>query len=638
MFRPKKMRKVRILVLKSNLEKLIKELHEAGLMDIRKSSYEGLGEGAPLASFDEVSAELLKLRSVLSIMESSLGRKEEGEPELMPGAKAMAEAKGLGLEELLKGLNQESSTITERIKTLENSAATAEKLSHYRNVDFSRLGTRTLGFKVGEVAPAKGAALHQAVEKLGGHATLVHEAGAPVALVLFDRKNEEKAEGLLAESGFGEIELPQGMTTPPQTLERAKREAGAARARLKEVQKEIATASKAHIAKVRSLMRSLDAEAERAEIAAHFVSSKNIYVIEGWTLEEAYPALQSIVQHYGPAAMVEDVRFGHREMPPTVLGNPEAAGPLEYITNTYSMPNYFELDPTMAYFLVLPLMYGMIVGDFLYGIMSLGIAWWLMNKFSKSYTMRNVCKIWLYSAIPTMFFGIVFDEYGGMSHAHLLEFIGKWTGLHLIDGPLYTGFHRMENVLVLVGISVLIGWLHLIAGFIMGAINEWEHNRKHAYAKIAWIGIEVGMLLALLPFLPGMFPQLGSFDAGLTTAGGALLLLSVVALAATEGFMGVIEVPSLLGNIISYSRIAALGIAGVVIAELVNEFIIPLPQSGIMALLLVPLFLALHLVNCFIAMFESLIQGGRLNIVEFRSKFMHGGAELFVPFALHSKK
>ncbi len=649
MFRPKKMKKVRILVLKSKLEKLIKDLHEAGVVDIRKSAHEGLGEGAPLASFDELSTELLKLRSALSIMEASLGKKEEKEPELIPGPtvgseapgaplsgtpdnrEALEEARRLGVEEKLKALNQQAATLAERIKALENGAAIAGKLSHYKSVDFSRLGTRTLAFKAGELAPEKAGALKDGLERLGGHTALIQEPGAPVALVLFGRKDLEKVESLLQEGGFEEIELPQGMTTPAGTLERMKKEGEEARAGLKEVHGEIAAISKANVARVRSLMRSLDAEAERAEIASHFASSRSIYVIEGWALEENFALLGGIVHGYGQAAMLEDVRFGHNEMPPTVLGNPETATPLEFITKTFSMPNYFELDPTIAYFLAFPIMYGMMVGDVFYGILSMGIASWLMKKFKDNYTMHSVAKIWFICGIPSILFGLLFNEYGGMTHFEWTHIIKEWTGVTLLQEPLYTGFSRMGNVLTLLAITAAMGWLQLVLGFVMGAINEWDHNRKHAYAKIAWIGVEVSALLILLPSLAGL-------SSVIMVAGIVLLALCAVALVFTEGFIGIVEIPSLLGNIISYTRIAAIGLVGIVMAELINEFLMPLPASGILALVLLPLFLALHVLNCFIAMFESLIQGGRLNIVEFRTKFMQGGEEAFNAFALHSKK
>jgi V/A-type H+-transporting ATPase subunit I len=243
--------------------------------------------------------------------------------------------------------------------------------------------------------------------------------------------------------------------------------------------------------------------------------------------------------------------------------------------------------------------------------------------------MYNVSRIWMYSGVATLIFGIIFDEWGGFNHVQLLNYFGSWVGVEVLSEPLYQGFHRMKHILELVGLTAFVGMIHLAFGFAIGAINEWKHNKKHAMAKIAWIGVEIGMLLTLLPAI-GLVAMPALMYAGL-----AVLVISVIALAITEGILGIIELPGLLGNILSYTRIAAIGIVGIVIAEiLLNQFVIPLPEHGIFALLLLPLFLLLHVVNAFIAMFESLVQGGRLNIVEFRSKFLHGGGEIFVPFSV----
>ncbi|MFH2100490.1 MAG: hypothetical protein ABII71_00170, partial [Candidatus Micrarchaeota archaeon] len=69
MFKPAAMQKVRIIALKSHVEDLIKTLHEAGLVEIKKTAIEGLGKGRPLEFFDEVSAQLIRLRAILSMME-----------------------------------------------------------------------------------------------------------------------------------------------------------------------------------------------------------------------------------------------------------------------------------------------------------------------------------------------------------------------------------------------------------------------------------------------------------------------------------------------------------------------------------------------------------------------------------------
>ena len=275
----------------------------------------------------------------------------------------------------------------------------------------------------------------------------------------------------------------------------------------------------------------------------------------------------------------------------------------------------------------------------IYGILSIIIGYLLTKKFAKSYIMSNVSKIWMYSGFPAIVFGLFFDEFAGMSHFKLAQLITSWTGIPLLSAPLWTGFERLDGVLALIALSALVGVIHLTIGYIFGAINEWQHSKKHAVAKIAWIGVEIGIILALLPYLPMLLPQLGNINPGLTIPGLVILVISIIVIAVIEGVVGVIEIPGLIGNILSYSRIAAIGVVGVVIASLLNQFIVPNPGQGIvLAIILLPVFIILHLLNCFVAMFESLIQGGRLNIVEFRSKFMQGGGGIFVPFALYSKK
>jgi V/A-type H+-transporting ATPase subunit I len=630
MFRPKKMTKVRLIVLKSQVEGLVRELHEAGLVDIRKSVYEGLEEGRPMASFDELSAELLKLRTDLAVMESAHPQKPGGEPGLMDGRKALEESRRLEVSRKLRALGHEINELSDSLKSLESDALMLEKVIHFKNVDFSKLSSRTIDYAVGEIPLAKTELLAEALEKTGSHTSMVVEPGFNVVLVIFERKSQAGIEAVLTDAGFMDIDLPEGTTTPMETLNRLNMESSSKNARLKDLRSQVAALSKESIGEVRRLIRSLEVEAERAEIASRFSSSKTLYVIEGWVMEEDLDQLRSITQKR-PHVMMEDAGFSHDEVPPTVLDNPGVASPFEFLTKSYSLPNYFELDPTMTYMIGLPILYGMIVGDFLYGVLSLMLALVLMRKFAKSYVMHNVSKIWLYSAFPTMLFGIIFDEWGGMSHEHLINYIGSWFGTQLLSAPLYTGFHRIENVLALVAISALAGMIHLGAGFALGAVNEWHHSKKHSLAKISWIGVEAGLLLALLG-------AVGLAEPAFTTAGLIVLVISVIALAATEGILGIIELPGLVGNILSYTRIAAIGIVGIVIAELLNEFIIPMPSHGLLALVLLPVFFIFHVFNCFIAMFESLVQGGRLNIVEFRSKFLHGGGDVFIPFALYSKK
>lgn len=622
MLKPKPMKKIRIIVLKSVVEKLIKELHEAGLVDIRKSRYEGLEEGRPLASFDDVSAQLLKLRSLLSLMKANAGPVAL-KPKIMDWEEALEKARGLEVEPQIKSLAKEAGKLSDEIKSLESTAAAIERLLHFRDVDFSRLSTKTITFRAGEVSGSKIPALAKELEDAEGEVSFIRDPNSDTIIVFCEREKEASFDSILSEYGFTPIEIPEGLTKPAETIDIVREDYESRKARLEQVKSELASLSKQHINEVFSLEESLEIEAERGSVSRKFSSSKSLYIIEGWIPEEDFGKLSKIVEKTD--AVLQQASFSHGEMPPTVLDNPAPASPFEFLTKSYSMPNYFEIDPTMMYFIGLPIIYGMIVGDFLYGVISVALGYLLMQKFKSSYTMYNVSKIWFYSGFPTMLFGIIFDEWGGMSHVALLNYLGGWVGLQVLAGPLYHGFHRMENILGLVALSAIVGLLHLGAGFVLGAVNEWHHNRKHAYAKIAWLGVEVAIVLVLAGMIGGL-PT--------TIPGLVLLVACVITLAFTEGVVGIIELPGLLGNILSYTRIAAIGIVGIVIAELLNEFIIPVPEQGILALIFLPIYFVLHVVNAFIAMFESLVQGGRLNIVEFRSKFLHGGGEIFTPFKM----
>ncbi|MBU0590987.1 hypothetical protein KKF81_06640 [Candidatus Micrarchaeota archaeon] len=628
MLKPKTMKKVRITVLKSCVEEFIRSLHKAGMVDIRKAIYDGLEGGRPLGYFDDVSSQLLNLRTAVSLMRANLSSHSQSESEPLPeGRDVLDEAKKYSIIHELKSLSHETTKLSEEISTINSQLANLANLKHFQSVDFSILNTKTISYSVGKVPKQKLAKLSKSLDTMQGESTIVSDATSDIILVLYEKSRWSDVESVLSDAEFSDVDVPKGMTSPEQTQDRLKSEISSKQTKLAELKSKLRNISKVNIAKASRLLKALEIESERAGIASKFASSTRVYVINGWILEDNFNKLVNIVNRYEAGAFIDDIKIDHHEIPPTVLGNPQISSPFEFLTKSYSLPNYFEIDPTIPYFIGLPIIYGMIVGDFIYGIMSILLGLWLMKKFKNSYVMYNVSKIWVYSGFPTMVFGIIFDEWAGLSHFALLEYFSGWLGFPLAVGPLYEGFHRMSNILVLIGITAIVGMLHLGVGFILGAINEWHHNKKHSLAKIAWLGVEVGMLMAFLPVV-------GLAGSEFTMSGLILLVLSIIILGLTEGIVGIIELPGLLGNILSYTRIAAIGIVGIVIAELLNEFLMPLPEQGFIAIILLPLFVILHIMNCFIAMFESLVQGGRLNIVEFRSKFLHGGGEIFVPFSL----
>jgi V/A-type H+-transporting ATPase subunit I len=101
--------------------------------------------------------------------------------------------------------------------------------------------------------------------------------------------------------------------------------------------------------------------------------------------------------------------------------------------------------------------------------------------------------------------------------------------------------------------------------------------------------------------------------------------------------LAAVEIPGILGNVMSYLRIAAVGVGGVIIAEAINELLLPRldlsPMGIIIFIITAALYVSFHLASCMLAMFESLVHGARLNVVEFYGKYFQGNGTRFAPFS-----
>ncbi len=626
MFRAAEMRKVRIFALRAALPELIAALHNEGIVEIKKGGFIGLEEGRPLEFFSVVSEQLVRMRAINAVLGKHATKKHGNSGKLLGAEEAVKQARAMGIEDKLRGLVAEASAKESEMNRLKAQMAAIDRIIPFSGIDFSKLETRSLAYMVGDVQAEKLPGLKAVLEKELWEYDLIQPAGGKTALLLYKKGDKNPAQTLSA-AGFEPIEIPAGTTTPVQTRKVLENAHADAKARVKEVGSELASMSDANLAKVHDIIHSLDVEAERAEVASGFGFSRSMAVFEGWVLKTHVQKLIGVVGKFGDKATMSEVQFGHEEQPPVVLDNPKSMGPFEFITRSYSLPNYYELDPTIFYAIGLMVIMGMIIGDVVYGIATILFSLWLIKKFEKSYMMSNVSRIWLYSGFSAMLFGLMFDEWAGFHQPELFAMLRSW-GIPAPQAALWEGFNRMQNIQLLVAITAGIGLVHLFLAFLIGAFSEWNHSKKHAAAKIAWIGIETGGVLALAAMSFGLLPALYG------TIGLALLGISVAALAVTEGITGVLELPGLVGNILSYARIAAIGVAGVALAELINQYFAPNPAMGIFVILAIPLFLALHFANMVLAIFEALIQGGRLNIIEFRSKFLHGGGREFAPFSL----
>ncbi len=632
MLKPEKMQRVRLISTESAVRQLISELHRLGMVEFRRFSAEGFDTGKPVEAYDRISSNLVRIRSIKAMLGLSGKYAQETDIEL---DKALRLAEDFHIEDELRRKHSAMERANSEISTLQAKLREIGKLSGF-NIDFSRLASSTLSFAVGSVPAKNLPALKNELKKCKICNFESRIVGPDAMIVVAHPTEDASAELALSRMGFAPIDI-SGFKAPAKTREEFKARISELGKEAETAKNEIAAMSEKYREKVLTIDKVLTNWSERALVTKELAFGRQTAILEGWVKEKDFPSLSSTLEtKFSSKVFLE--RITSKEDPPVVLNNPKATHPFQFLVELFSLPKADEIDPTIILLISVPIIYGMMMGDVFYGLVSFFVANWMMKKFKKGGLGYGAASLWRFSAISGMIFGMIFNEWGGFTLYGLLGHFQEWGLINLeamgIVGPIYEGFSRSHQTALLIGIAILIGLVQIAFGFFLGALNAWEHDKKHAVAKISWIFIELGgalivcaMFLNLLPAEPFL------------TIGGVIFGAALIVMLATEGPMGMLELPSLLGNLLSYARIAAVGLVGLLLAELINETFVPHPEQGIVyALIMLPLLILLHLFNMGLAMFECIVQGGRLNLVEFFGKFYHGGGKAFAPFSMYVKK
>ena len=363
----------------------------------------------------------------------------------------------------------------------------------------------------------------------------------------------------------------------------------------------------------------LDVEVARAGASSMFKRTDKSLVVEGWVpskkVDELRGALKSATKGKYNLEMLKS-----KELAPTLINRPKLMKPFEYLVEFFSVPRSDEVDPTFIFVVFFPIFYGLMISDAGYGIASLLFASWITTRTDPNGLMYNVAKIWQICAVSAIFFGVISNQYFGLQLNQY--FIGNY-GFHWIS---LISFDWTADVALITVVTVFFGLAQVTIGLVLGIVNNyWRRRYKLAVSKFTsmtaiWFGVLaiVGALFNIV-YLPV-----------LTSAAVAVASLIVtVALSGEEA----IEIVNLISHPLSYVRIMGFGLASVILALLIDKAFTPNPSQGIVVFILYAvLFIALHIMNMILSMFEGILQGVRLNFIEFFSKFYIGGGEHFKPF------
>jgi V/A-type H+-transporting ATPase subunit I len=430
-------------------------------------------------------------------------------------------------------------------------------------------------------------------------------------LVVVPRQAASKLSALLAERGSDEVSLPaecRDLSLPRAitALLARRREVLAAVADLERGRAPLAEAC----APLRRAAAGLRDELARLHALCDVAQSAHAFVVAGWAPQRDLAGLEATVR----GALGEGVTLTSRpaepsdEDVPVLLANGPLTRPFERLLTLVPPPRYGSVDPTPWIAFSFPLFFGLVLGDVAFGLLGLGVAALALRRGWGGLLGRDLAVIALACSASALVFGVLFGEaFGGL---------GEHVGLH----PLV--FDRRTSLFTLLVVAVAVGLGHVLVGLVLGivAAARGRHPRK-AIARAATAGL-LAAGAAALAAATGRLPV--PVLAPLAAAG----VLAAAALIA-EGPMALLEAVSAFGNVMSYARLMALGLATAMLADVANRLgaAVDPPAAGL------ALAVFLHAVNFTIGLVSPAIAALRLQLVEFLEKFYEEGGRKFRPFA-----
>ncbi len=442
-------------------------------------------------------------------------------------------------------------------------------------------------------------------------------------LLVYHRQAEEGLLELLRPHGFSLTEFPDMTGPAAENLDRWEARLREIRSALETVEADIAGAAKERDA-LRLYADRLQAEAARESNTERLLTDGTILFFEGWVPAERLAEVQSLAEKLGCAWSAEDPTEEEYPEVPVQLKNNWLTRPLNMVTEMYSLPAYGSVDPNplMAPFFIL--FYGIMMADMGYGLLMILAGLIISNKYRPKGMMGHMFGLITLCGVSTFVMGVLTGGFFGdfLTQAVLLT-TGKTFVLPSVITPL-------EDILMILIGSMALGFVHIVTGMAINVVRKVKRGEVMSafWEEITWWIVFLGIALAVL-----------GVTSWVLYGGIALVLLGPIV--NNQGFGKVTgifaslynNVTGYFGDILSYSRLMALMLAGSVIAQVFNT-LAAIPGNIVVFVLISlvgnTLNFALNLLGCY-------VHDLRLQCLEYFGKFYDDGGRPFEPLAIQTK-
>ncbi len=648
------MKTVRIIALKKDRKRLLEHIQDSSIIHVRntdekQSGFERTDTSAQLQQFERnafLTRQALKILDRTEpekkgILASFRGRREI-EPEEI-GKLAGESVKIIGICNRITDLDKQTADLAAERVRIKTAIA---QLEPWKNLDIPMNTSDTASSAVFIGSFPKGYDNVTLSEKLAQETPelifdfeiIFSSSNLTCAVIFTPKSQKELADNTLRTLGFSRPLNPTSKT-PSVKAERLKDKLDGLQTKIDSAKEQLRS-----YLKYRPVIRDMEdyfvLRSEKYKVISQLDQTKHIFILNGYIPEQDQIKLEQLCQRVAPDCIVE---FGDAgDDAPVKLKNNTFSEPAESIVTMYSPPSHNDIDPTpvMAFFFYF--FFGMMFSDAGYGLLMIIATTIALKVFKPDRKMKNNLRLFRNCGFATVVWGLVFGSIFGDAPAVIYKlFTGnEITMRQLLPWPI---LDTQKDALTIMVISIGLGLLHILIG--MGCKFYVCIKEKDYAAAFFDTGLWMTMLVGFAVLAAGAAASQTVFYVGVGIA-----IASAVGLVLTQGrgkknifakLMGGIaslyDITSYISDLLSYSRLLALGLTTGVMAQVFNMLSTIMGPSVVGIIFMIVMFLIGHAITIGLNALGSYVHTMRLQYVEMFSKFYEGGGKPFEPFSLNSR-
>lgn len=634
------MKKMHLLGLKREKEKILRVLQKTGVVeviniveDIAENDHDQGSEVQQNFVNQELNKELLELETKLSNLKFGI---DFLKPYVKSANPLIHGKPNIKKDELSKILSKENSVLDNlqavfdldkqilQLNTEESKLASQiEMLSPWRSLDIplDQLGeTRKTTFVAAVMTRKSREELDKRIAEEGllAEVTALGESQDDVyTLVVYHKAHTEHIESLFKEFSVNLQDFANFEGTPKQLIIAAEK-------RLKDIEKERATIKDKskklsdNIQYFEILYDYYSVEKDRKSTFLKVSDTDKTFSMQAWLPEEHQELVKSKVSKVTDTVYMEFSAPSDEDDIPVLLSNGKLVEPFEVITELYSLPDPRGIDPNVYMAPFFFVFFGMMLSDAGYGIIMSLLAGYALLKFKLAGTGKKFTAMVFLCGISTVIWGAIF---------------GGWFGDLIKLKPLW--INPLDNPLSVLILSFIMGVIQIYAGIILNAYK----NMRAGYVADAlmdqglWLVLLTGLLMFVKPELAQVGKYLAVFGAiGLILTQGRAQKSIIKKF--TSGVLSLYDITGYLSDVLSYSRLLALGLTTGVIATVINTMAKTVSGSIIGYIVMALIIIGGHVFNLAINVLGAYVHSSRLQYIEFFSKFYDSGGRAFDPLKI----